>query len=159
MSGLDWGLELVLVGLLAIVLLHAIRLERAVTALRRDKGALGGAMAEFESSAREAQAGLGKLRHLTTEATGEVASRVGAATALRDDLAYLTERGGQVADRLETLVRAGRGATALRTEGAAKSGEPKAGELRPGELRPGRSTAERDLAATLQVARAERGRL
>ena len=153
MSGLDWGLELVLVGLLAIVLLHAIRLERAVTALRRDRGALGEAVAGFDFSAREAQAGLGQLRPLTTEAAGEVASRVAVATALRDDLAYLTERGGQVADRLETLVRAGRGATALRTEGAAKSVE-----LNTAEPKPARSTAERDLAAMLQVARAEGGR-
>ena len=151
MSGLDWGLELVLVGLLAIVLLHAIRLERAVTALRRDRGALGEAVAGFDVSAREAQAGLGKLRYMTTEAGDEVASRVAAATALRDDLAYLMERGGQVADRLETLVRAGRGATTLRSEGAAKAAaEPAA--------KPVRSTAERDLAALLQVARAERGR-
>lgn len=146
MSGLDWGLELVLVGLLALVLLHAIRLERAVTALRRDRGELGAAVAGFDSSAREAQVGLGKLRHLTTEAADEIAGRVATATALRDDLAYLTERGGQVADRLETLVRAGRGAAALRSEIPAKAA-PK----------PVRSSAERDLADMLQVARAERG--
>lgn len=156
MSGLDWGLEIVLVGLLAIVLLHAIRLERAVTALRRDRGALGEAVAGFDVSARAAQAGLGKLRHLSTEAADEFAGRVAAATALRDDLAYLMERGGQVADRLETLVRAGRGATILRNESAAA--EPGTESDVKAGTKPVRSTAERDLAAMLQVARAERGR-
>ena len=145
MSGLDWGLELVLVGLLAIVLLHAIRLERAVTALRRDRGALGEAVAGFDSSAREAQAGLGKLRHLTAEAADEVASRVATAKALRDDLGYLIERGGQVADRLEYVVRAGRGAVSVRTDTAKASAKPP------------RSSAERDLAEMLQAARGERG--
>ncbi len=156
MSGLDWGLEIVLVGLLAIVLLHAIRLERAVTALRRDRGALGEVVAGFDVSARAAQAGLGKLRHLSTEAADEFAGREAAVTALRDDLAYLMERGGQVADRLETLVRAGRGATTLRNENAAA--KPNAEPDAKAGTKPVRSTAERDLAAMLQVARAERGR-
>ncbi len=150
MSGLDWGLELVLIGLLAIVLLHAIRLERAVTALRRDRGELGAAVAGFDLSAREAQAGLGKLRHLTTEAADEFAGRVAVAKAMRDDLAYLTERGSQVADQLETLVRAGRGAAALRADGGAAKAKP--------DPKPGRSTAERDLAEIMQAARGDRGR-
>ena len=137
MTGFDWLLELVLVGLLALVLWHAIRLERAVTALRRDRVALGDAVAGFDTSTRAAQAGLGQLRQLTATAADDIAHRVAAGKALRDDLVYLTERGGQVADRLEGLVRMGR--TAVAASAPPTAVEPQSGRtevVKPDTPRP-----------------------
>ena len=44
MGTLDWILEIVLIGLLLVTLLHALRLERALAVLRRDRTALGDAV-------------------------------------------------------------------------------------------------------------------
>ncbi len=38
MGTVDWVLEVLLIGLLALTLLHALRLERALAVLRRDRG-------------------------------------------------------------------------------------------------------------------------
>jgi len=162
MSGLDWGLEVVLAGLLAVVLVHAIRLERAVTALRRDRSALGEAVAGFDTSTREAQAGLGQLRHLANAAAGDIAQSMAAARILRDDLSYLTERGGGIADRLEALVRAGRDASAVRPEPAApplaKGAQTLAVQAEVAQTQTrARSVAERALAGVLHDARADKG--
>ena len=47
MGDIDWILEIVLVGLLGVTLVHAIRLERALRALRQDRAAFGEADRRF----------------------------------------------------------------------------------------------------------------
>lgn len=146
MAGIDWVLEVVLVGLLGMTLVHAIRLERALGVLRRDRTALGDALAGFDTSTRQAEAGLGKLQAMAGEAAQQVARRVEHAAALKDDLAFLSARGEQLADRLDALVRAAR---ALDAPPAA------AAELRPTAATPEpaakvRSQAERNLLQALR---------
>ncbi len=133
MGTLDWVLEIVLIGLLLVTLLHALRLERALAVLRRDRTALGDAVAGFDQSARAAEQGIGKLNSLTGEAAQQVSRKIEQASALKDDLAFLAERGEHLADRLEAAVRAGRAMEGMK---AAPSGDAPA---RP------RSSAERDL--------------
>ncbi len=141
MGAVDWVLELVLIGLLVLTLLHALRLERALSALRRDRSALGDAVAGFDQSARAAEQGIGKLNSLTGEAAKQVARKIEQASALKDDLAFLAERGEHLADRLEAAVRAGRAMEGLK---AAPGGEA---PPRP------RSSAERDLLQALRGTR------
>ena len=108
MGGMDWLLEISLIALLALTLVHAVRLERALGLLRRDRTALGEAVAGFDSSAREAESGLGRLRVMTQEATQQATRSIEGAAVLKDDLAFLAKRGEELADRLEQLIRAGR---------------------------------------------------
>lgn len=145
MGALDWILELVLVGLLALTLLHAVRLQRAVAGLHRERSALGAAVAGFDASTRDAEVGLGRLHHLAQGVAGQVATRIEAAAVLKDDLAFLMERGEQLADRLETLVRAGRGLDGTRP--ALEAARP------PTEGSRLHSQAERDLLQALRVRR------
>jgi hypothetical protein len=142
MGTVDWVLEVLLIGLLALTLLHALRLERALAVLRRDQGALGDAVAGFDQSARAAEQGIGKLNSLTGEAAKQVSRKIEQASALKDDLTFLAERGAHLADRLEAAVRAGRAMEGMR---AAPSGTDAA--PRP------RSTAERDLLQALRGTR------
>ncbi len=141
MGTLDWVLEIVLIGLLLVTLLHALRLERALSALRRDRTALGDAVAGFDQSARAAEQGIGKLNSLTGEAAQQVARKIEQASALKDDLAFLAERGEHLADRLEAAVRAGRAMEGMK---AAPGGDA---SQRP------RSSAERDLQHAMRGAR------
>ena len=145
MDAVNWILELVLVGLLVLTLLHAIRLQRAVAGLHRERSALGDAVAGLDASTRDAEVGLGRLHHLAQGVAGQVATRIETASVLKDDLALLTERGEQLADRLEALVRAGRGLDGARP--AAEAGRPSTEGSRP------HSQAERELLQALRVAR------
>src|SRR5262245_595953 len=101
-------LELTLIGLLAATLFHAMRLERLLGALKRDRAALAQTIAEFAAGAQQAEAGLDRLRGVTDGAGRQIARQLDEARALRDDLTFLMERGGRLADRMDTLVRAGR---------------------------------------------------
>lgn len=144
MSILDIALECVLVVLLVITLLHAVRLERALGILRGERAALGDAVAILESGTRQAESGVEQLRTAAESAGRQLARQVERAAALQDDLRFLHSRGESLADRLEALVRAGRGPAAQQ---AAPEAEPPEGAPRV------RSQAERDLLRALQVAR------
>ncbi len=104
MGGLDMMLELALLALLGATLLHAVRLQRALTGLRGDRTALQDAVDGFDGGTRQAEAALGRLQLLAET----MAAQHGRSQALRDDLAFLSERGEGLADRLDTLVRAAR---------------------------------------------------
>ncbi len=115
-------------------------------------------MAAFNSSTREAQAGIERLREAADGAGRAIARQTDAATMLRDDLAFLIERGEKLADRMDHLVRAGRGLVQdapASMPTASAWGEPRAAEMPPQSASPPRvrSRAERDLLAALRMAR------
>jgi Domain of unknown function (DUF6468) len=148
MGGMDWLLEGVLIVLLGLTLVHAVRLERALGGLRRDRTALGEAVAGFDNSARQAEAGLDKLHSVTQETALQLARKLEGAAVLKDDLAFLADRGEHLADRLEQLVRAGRAIDpthARELTGTVARPDP--------ELPRPRSKSERDLLQALRVAR------
>ncbi len=101
-------LEGVLVLLLGITLFHAVRLERALGVLKRDRAVLEDLVAGFNESTRQAEAGVERLRAATDGAGRQIARQIEQAQRLRDDLAFLGERGERQAERLEGAVRAAR---------------------------------------------------
>ena len=108
MPGMEWTLEIVLVGLLGATLFHAIRLERALGVLKRDRASLETLIEGFNASTRQAETGIERLR-VAADGTGrQIEGQVAKSVALKDDLAFLTERGDRLADRLDLLVRAAR---------------------------------------------------
>jgi hypothetical protein len=105
---MDWLIEIVLMVLLAATLFQAVRLERALGVLKRDRAALEALVADFNASTQAAEQ---SVLHLKTAADGagrQIARHVETAIRLKDDLEFLTERGGRMADRLEGAVREGR---------------------------------------------------
>ena len=132
MGAIGTLIEVGLIGLLAATLVYAIRLHRAIGVLRGERGGFEDAVAGFDSGARKAEAGVERLR----EAAQQVAGQLRQAAALKDDLVFLSERGEQLADRLDGLVRAGRG-----VEAGGASDAPAV-----------RSQAERDLLLALRGA-------
>jgi chromosome segregation ATPase len=143
MPPMEWMLEIVLVGMLGVTLFHAMRLERALGVLKRDRATLEALVAGFNDSTRQAEQGIERLRATADGAGRQIARQAEAATALKDDLGYLTERGEQIADRLDGLVRSARPLAA----------QPAVAErIETAEPRP-RSQAERDLIKALRMAR------
>ena len=90
MSNMQWPLEVLLIGLLLATLFHALRLEKALGVLRRDRAALEELVTGFNDSTRQ------------------IARQVDQAKTLKNDLTFLTERGEKLADQLDNLVRQAR---------------------------------------------------
>jgi len=135
MTSLEWALQLLLLGLLAVAIPFAIRLERQLALLRKERGALEAGAAGIQDAARVAEAAIIRLRAAAEGAGKGVAEKIAAAEPLREDLRFLTERAEALADRLDAAVRAAR---------------PAAGE--PAGVAP-KSAAERDLLRALALGR------
>ncbi|MBV9248890.1 MAG: hypothetical protein JO227_06545 [Acetobacteraceae bacterium] len=147
-TGMQWILELALVLLLAATLFHAIRLEKALGVLKRDRTVLEELVSGFNDSTRQAEAGIERLRATADGAGRQLGRQLEAVRSVKDDLAFLTQRGESLADKLDALVRAGRplGGEASRPAAvSADAGSPDRSRVR--------SQAERDLLRALKVAR------
>ncbi len=161
MLPMEWMLELVLVAMLAVTLFHAVRLERALGVLKRDRSTLEALVSGFNDSTRQAEQGIERLRATADGAGRQSARQAVSALALKDDLAYLAERGERLADRLDSLVRAARplaadapsmGSPPMTPSALAQPAMALAGGGEPGDTRL-RSQAERDLLKALRMAR------
>src|ERR1700689_4269951 len=106
MAGMEWILEAVLALLLAATLFHALRLERALGGLKRARTVLEELVAGFNTSTRQAEAGIEQLRVAADGAGRQMARQIDTVVRLKDDLVFLLERGELLADRLGSLVRA-----------------------------------------------------
>src|SRR5580692_12402631 len=101
MPDMQWVLEIVLMALLAATLFHAVRLERALGVLKRDRALLEELVSDFNASTRQAEAGIDRLRAAADGAGRQLARQIDSATALKDDLTLLSQRGEGLADRLD----------------------------------------------------------
>ncbi len=143
MPTMEWTLEIALMVLLAATLVQAIRLERALGVLKRDRASLEALVAGFNISTNQAESGIQKLRAAADGTGRHIEEQLTKSGSMKDDLIYLTERGDRLADRLERLVRAARPLTGDRTETPAGTA--------PGT--PPGTPAERELLHALRMAR------
>jgi hypothetical protein len=166
MIGMEWALDILLVVLLTATLFHAVRLERALGVLKRDRVALQELVASFNASTRAAETGIERL-HAATEGPGRQIQRlIESGTTLKEDLTFLVQRGEGLADRLDDGIRAARPALAVAETPAARS--PYAPQFEPAEAPRRRaniasathdaepkvrSQAERDLLKALRMVR------
>jgi hypothetical protein len=151
-GAMEWMVELLLIGLLGATLFHAVRLERALGILRRDRSALVELVASFNASTRQAEAGVERLRSALDGAGRQINRQIEGALALKDDLQLLIERGEQIADRLDRGVRRARASV---DEGPAggRAGRDAVSQREDVLAIEGRSQAERDLLKALRLAR------
>ncbi len=132
----QWLLEIALTLLLAATLFHALRLERALGVLKRDRATLEALVKDFNASTREAEAGIERLRAAADTIGRDLARQSAAAATLKEDLRFLIERAERMADRLDI------------GPGAASPPLPV-----PPAGRPLESKAERELLRALRMAR------
>ena len=62
MAVMEWILQIVLVMLLGATLFRAIRLERALGVLKRDRASLEALVVGFNASTHQAESGIQRLR-------------------------------------------------------------------------------------------------
>jgi hypothetical protein len=127
-------------------------LNRRLGVLRDDKAKLEELIKGLNAASINAQAGIAGLRQATEDVGRDLERKIAAGQSLRDDLHYLIERGGSVADRLEGTIRARREEAAPRVAPAGAeraSAGGKVAQLRAASEEP---TAQR----APQISRAER---
>lgn len=139
---MEWTLEIVLVMLLGATLFQAIRLERALGVLKRDRASLEALVVDFNASTHQAENGIQRLRAAADSAGRQIESHIAKSVSLKDDLSFLTDRGGRLADRLDALVRTARPMTQDRPGGMPDTNASK-----------NVSQVERDLMHALRMAR------
>ncbi len=151
MSNVQWLCEVLLVVLLAATLFHAIRLEKALVVLRRDRATFDALIAGFNDSTRLAEDGAERLRLAADGAGKQISRHIERANALKEDLIFLTERGEKMADVMERLVTEARSASgqSRQQQTAAVHNTPSRGN--DTNEPPLRSKAERDLLRALRL--------
>jgi len=102
--GFSLVLEILVAGLLVVTISYTVMLNRRLRTMRQDKLALEKLAAKFVDSTMRAEESITRLK----ATADDLKERIDRAQGLRDDLAFLTERGGSTADRLESLVREAR---------------------------------------------------
>lgn len=134
----------VLVSVLLIVfIVYAIRLNRSLSSLRANKAELDGLIATFTQSTNRAEASVARLKASATETATALQTNVTKAQELRDDLAFMTDRADELANRLEAGIKSARSATTQGHEPLSR--EPKASnetQNRPEQDQHGKSKAE-----------------
>jgi hypothetical protein len=151
MVAMEWTLEIVLVVLLGATLFQAIRLERALAVLKRDRSSLESLVVGFNASTHQAENGIQRLRSAADGAGRDIEAQLSKSVSLRDELVFLTERGERLADRLDTLVRAGRPLMRERTEDKPQAAAKGTGAA--ATTAAATTQVERELMAALRMAR------
>jgi hypothetical protein len=109
------SLMLILDGLIVILLIativYAVILNQKLNLLRKNKDDLSRMIANFNEATVRAESSIPRLRKAADEARQALQEKVEKAQQLRDDLAFMIERGDSMANRLESSVRMARGET------------------------------------------------
>ncbi len=145
-----------IVLLLAAAIAYLIVLNRRLGRLRALQPELSRVLAGFAEATGKAEASIAKLKAFGAEAgklDKQERERGERARALRDDLAFLVERGSQIADRLEGSVRQARGEVPANAPRAVSVTPLGARRAEGGEPRETPSQSERALMDALRQAR------
>lgn len=94
-------LDILVAGLLIVTISYAVMLNRRLRVMRQDKSELEKLAAKFAESTIRAEESIARLRRTADE----LKAHTDKAQNLREDLAFLIDRGGSMADRLEDEVR------------------------------------------------------
>lgn len=97
--------DLVVALLLVFTIYYTAKLSRRLSVLRADKAALQTLVQTLAQAAASAEAGVSGLKAAAEETGRELERKLQAAQSLREDLAYMIDRGGAVADRMEASLR------------------------------------------------------
>ena len=103
------ALSLFLDGLIAVLLVATIGfcivLNRRLGTSRKAQAELAGLAQVLNEATSHAQQGIEGLKHASVELGRELGDKISKAQSLNSDLAFMTEHGTDLADRLEGVVR------------------------------------------------------
>jgi hypothetical protein len=147
--------EGIVVALLGVTIYYAVILNRRLAAIRAQEGALIDLVARFAEESVRADAAAVKLKANAAETEKTLRPMIEKAQALCDELAFMLDHGGALADQLDKARVAikGGGAAAIAAAEAPPEPAPQPALPVPGEDVVGRSAAERELLRIMKGAR------
>jgi len=100
--------DIVVAALLVTTIAYAAVLNRRLGVLRNDRDKFQELIQSLTVAAQRAEAGIAGLKLAAEDVGRRLEKKIEEGQGLRDDLSYMLERGGGVADRLEGTIRARR---------------------------------------------------
>lgn len=101
-------MDVVVSALLVATITYAVVLDRRIRQLREARKELETMVVGFNAATARAESAIGDLKMGTEAGSRELKPLVAKAREIADDLAFLVERGNELADRLDTGVSAAR---------------------------------------------------
>ncbi len=117
--------DLIVAIILSFTIYYAAKLNRKLGALRADKAALKSLVQSLMQASASAEVGVKGLKATAEEMSRDLQRKLQEGQALREDLAYMIDRGGTLADRMEISLRPRR-----------EAAEPEPARSRPAAARP-----------------------
>lgn len=100
MGYVSFALNLLVAALLVATIAYAWTLNRKLNALRESKQDMEQLIARFAQATSRAENGLAEIRQTADQTGGELRQSISEGRSIADDLVFLVERAGKLADRL-----------------------------------------------------------
>ncbi|RVU34653.1 hypothetical protein EOI86_17500 [Hwanghaeella grinnelliae] len=94
-------LDILIACLLVAVIVYALRLNKSLSVLQQSKSELEKMLKSFGDSTEKAEQAIQRVKEASTQNRDSLNKLLSEAETLREDLAYMIERGNSLADKLE----------------------------------------------------------
>lgn len=94
--------------LLVATIGYSVVLNRRLAGVRADRDKFESVIRDLGAASQRAETAVATLRSSADDLGRRLDKKIDEGRALSDDLAYMVERGGSIADKLESQIRAGR---------------------------------------------------
>jgi hypothetical protein len=155
MTGTSILIDAIVACLLVVTIGFVWRLERRIAVFKREEARFAELLADFAAAAARADQAVKALKATAETAGREVDAAVGRASGLRDDIQYLLDRAGPVADRLSDAVMRSRVRPSAATAAQGPVQPEPQSDPQPESARP-RSAPQREPARAATAAAARR---
>ncbi len=110
---MSMGLDLLMIGLLALTIWFCWRLNGKILALKESRYDLSEMVKTFDSAIVKTHKNVAELKSISTSSATELQLYINKAGELIGDLSFMTEAAGKLADRLEGNITKARGGMTL----------------------------------------------
>ena len=136
-------LDVLIAGLLVAVIIYAVRLNRSLSVLQKSKQELEQLLSGFSDSTEKAERAVQNVKDATSQNKDMIGGLLSEAEGLKEDLAFLIDRGNNVADRLDRGISEKRGPSPARDGDTASDIEDAMRAARVAADAPSKSAARR----------------
>ena len=106
-------IDVLVAVLLAVTIFYAVVLNRRLGQLRTSRADFEKLVTEFSSAAVRTEKSIAALQESSGDRQADLQSEIDRAKALRDELAFMLDRGDGLAEKLGGLIRSGRQASQM----------------------------------------------
>jgi uncharacterized protein DUF6468 len=96
--------DIFITALLGVMITYSILLNRRLKKLRGNKNDVDNAIQQFDNAVSRAESSILNLKSLSETAEGSLLESIQQAQVLRDELAFMNERGEDIANKMEQKI-------------------------------------------------------